>query len=58
MRRLLLMSILLIQLVLPMWWSAKANPQRMLKRTLWIIVVYYFLWALIAPQLYLRYLTD
>jgi hypothetical protein len=58
MRRLLLMSILFIQLILPIWLSNKPAPRRMLPKTLWIIAIYMLFWSLVAPTIYLRYLQE
>ena len=52
MRRMFVMSLILVPLVLPIWLAKKANPRHALKRMVYIYSIYLVLWTVLVPRLY------
>lgn len=55
MRKLLLMSVVLLPLILPIWLSKKASPQRGLRQTVYLTLVFLLAWALAGPAIYFAF---
>lgn len=55
MRKLLLMSLIVVPVLLPILFSSDPDAQRGRKRTVWSMVIFVLAWALVVSQVYFRF---
>jgi len=53
MRKLIVMSVVLIQIVLPIWASKDVNAKRGLRRTVAWFLLYLVVWVLIGSRIFI-----
>ncbi|HLK39699.1 MAG TPA: hypothetical protein VKU41_23245 [Polyangiaceae bacterium] len=52
MAKLIILSIVLVSVALPIWYSGRPNPRRTLRRVQWSMVLFIVVWAYLCLRRY------
>ena len=58
MRKLIAFSVLLVPLLIGFRFSKDTNPRRGLRRTVWTAVIFWAVWSLVGPPIYMASSSD